>query len=64
MNPGSETPLAWAAHGSRSHALPGRDYVAVARLLVDAGNELEPSLLESADGPLAGWLEERLAESA
>jgi hypothetical protein len=36
----------------------------VARLLVDAGNELEPSLLESADGPLAGWLEERLAESA
>jgi hypothetical protein len=56
---GSATPLAVAALGSRYHELPGRDYVATAALLVRAGNALEPRLLEVADGPLAGWLEER-----
>jgi len=55
------SPLAWAAHGSQHHGLPGRDYAAVAELLVGAGNRLEPSLLDDADGALAEWLEERLA---
>ena len=54
-----ETPLAWAAHGSQ-YELPGRDYVAVAELLVDAGNDVEPRLLEVAEGPLYDWLAERL----
>ena len=54
------TPLAWAALGSQHHALPGRDYVAVAQLLTDAGAEVEPRFLEVAEGPLAAWLEERL----
>jgi ankyrin repeat protein len=55
-----DTPLAVAAHGSQHHALPGRDYVTVAELLVTAGNEIEPRFLEVADGPLYDWLEERL----
>ena len=60
---GSETgtPLSWAAHGSQYHSLEGRDYMGVAELLVDAGNTVDESLLEVADGPLYGWLEERLA---
>jgi len=55
------TPLAWAAHGSRNHRAPGRDYVAVAELLVAAGNPLEPALLADAEGPLYAWLDARLA---
>ncbi len=55
------TPLGWAALGSQYHGLPGRDYVAVAQLLVQAGAELEPRFLEVAGGGLAPWLEERLA---
>jgi hypothetical protein len=35
--------------------------VAVAQLLSDAGNPLEPGLLEMADGPLYDWLAERIA---
>ena len=54
------TPLAWAAHGSHFHGLPGRDYVAVAELLVNGGDTLEPSLLDLADGPLHDWLSARL----
>lgn len=54
------TPLAWAAHGSSHHRAPGRDYVAVAELLVEVGNQLEAGLLDDAEGPLYGWLEERL----
>jgi ankyrin repeat protein len=54
------TPLAWAAHGSRNHRAPGRDYVAVAELLAAAGNTLEPSLLDDAEGPLYAWLETRV----
>jgi ankyrin repeat protein len=53
------TPLAWAAHGSRNHRAPGRDYVHVAELLVTAGNPLEPALLDHAEGPLYAWLESR-----
>jgi hypothetical protein len=34
--------------------------VAVAELLVAAGNEIEPRFLEVADGPLYDWLEARL----
>lgn len=54
------TPLSWAAHASQYHELPGRDYVAVAEALVDAGNPIERRFLEEADGPLYDWLAERL----
>jgi hypothetical protein len=40
--------------------LPNRDYVAVAELLIAAGNVIEPRFLDVADGPLVAWLEERL----
>jgi ankyrin repeat protein len=56
----SGTPLAWAAHGSEYHELQGRDYIAVAELLADAGNPVEPAFLEVADGPLHDWLAERV----
>jgi len=61
---GSATPLGWAAHGSHNWEVGGRDYVAVAELLVDAGNRIEPGLLEEADGPLYEWLTERLRAGA
>jgi hypothetical protein len=54
------TPLAVAVHGSQEHRGPGSDYVAVAELLLAAGNELEPRFLEIAEGPLYAWLQERL----
>jgi hypothetical protein len=53
-------PLGWAAHGSHNHRLAGRDYVAVAELLVAAGATVDASMLELADGPLYAWLEKRL----
>jgi ankyrin repeat protein len=52
--------LGWTAHGSRNHRAPGRDYVAVAELLVAAGTPLEGGLLDDAEGPLYAWLEARL----
>ena len=52
--------LGWAAHGSRNHGAPGRDYVAVAEQLAAAGARPEPGLLDDAEGPLHGWVEERL----
>ena len=52
--------LGWAAHGSRNHGAPGRDYVAVAEQLAAAGARPEPGLLDDAEGPLYGWVEERL----
>lgn len=55
----AHSPLAVAAHGSRNYRAPGRDYVAVAELLTEAGNEIEPRFLEAADGPLYDWLEAR-----
>jgi ankyrin repeat protein len=55
-----DTPVAWAALGSQNWETEGRDYVAVAELLVEAGAELELRFVEVAEGPLAGWLEERL----
>jgi hypothetical protein len=51
----------WASHGSRNHRAPGRDYVAVAELLVAAGCLVYPGLLDDAEGPLYAWLEARLA---
>jgi ankyrin repeat protein len=57
---GFGTPLASAVEGTRYHMLPGRDHVAVAELLVAAGNPVEPRFLDTADGPLVAWLEERL----
>ncbi len=55
-----DTPLAWAALGSRSWELPGRDYVAVAELLVSAGDQPDARYLDVAEGPLWEWLEARL----
>ena len=55
-----DTPLAWAVHGSAYAGNEGRDYVAVAELLVAAGAELEPRFAEHAEGPLATWLADRL----
>ena len=51
------TPLAWAAHGSAAHALPGRDYIAVAEALTETGNRVDPELAAMAQGPLYDWLE-------
>jgi ankyrin repeat protein len=48
--------LGWAAHGSGYHELPGRDYVAVAELLVAAGDMPTAEHAEAADGPLHEWL--------
>jgi ankyrin repeat protein len=56
------TPLAWAVHASQFFEREQRDHVAVAELLVDAGAELEPRFLETADGPLLEWLQLRLPE--
>ena len=58
--PNDAEPLGWAAHGSNNHRLEGRDYVGVAELLVAAGNAVDASMLEQADGPLYAWLEDRL----
>jgi ankyrin repeat protein len=52
--------LGWAAHGSAYHALPDRDYVAVAGLLVAAGETPAAEHAETADGPLHDWLTERV----
>lgn len=54
-----DTPVAWAVHGSQHHGLEGRDHVAVARQLLDAGAQLEPRFAEVAEGPLARWLAEQ-----
>jgi ankyrin repeat protein len=51
-----DTPLAWAALGSQAWREPGRDYVAVAELLLAVGAELEPRYAEVAEGPLAARL--------
>jgi len=54
-----DSPLGWAALGSGAYELPNRDYVAVAELLVEAGNPIEPRFADVAEGPLREWLEER-----
>jgi hypothetical protein len=46
--------------GSQNWQIPGRDYVRVAELLVEAGAELEPRFADVAHGPLEGWLEGRI----
>jgi ankyrin repeat protein len=51
-----DTPLAWAMLGSRNWREAGRDYLAVAELLVSAGARLEPRFATVAEGPVAGWL--------
>jgi ankyrin repeat protein len=56
------TPLAVAVHGS-AYAGNRGDYVAVAELLVAAGNEIEPRFLEFAEGPLYDWLEARTKDA-
>jgi len=57
------TALSWAAAGSTYHELPGRDYVGVARLLLEAGDTPTADLADEADGELHEWLGERV-ESA
>jgi ankyrin repeat protein len=57
---GFDTPIAWAALGSQAWHEPGRDYVAVAESLLEAGAVLEPRFADVAEGPLAGWLEGRI----
>ena len=56
-----DTALAIAALASQYYRVPDRDYVAVAELLLAAGNEIEPRFLDVADGPLYEWLEARSA---
>lgn len=56
-----DTPLAWAALGSQAHRATGRDYVAVAEQLLGAGAVLEVRFIDVAEGPLADWVEERIA---
>jgi hypothetical protein len=53
---GDSTPLAWAVRGSAYWNVPGRDYVAVFKLLTAAGNAPEPWFEEEAQGPLAASL--------
>ena len=48
------------AAGSVYHELAGRDYVAVAELLVAAGDTPTAEHAEAADGPLHEWLTERV----
>jgi ankyrin repeat protein len=55
-----DTPIAWTFLASQYHALPNRDFVGVAELLVAAGAQLEERFAEVAQGPLADWLDERL----
>src|SRR5439155_1857481 len=50
-----DTPLGSAALGSHAYELPNRDYVAVAELLTDAGNQVEPRFVDVADGPLRDY---------
>ena len=57
------TPLAAAGHGSR-HAPPGGDHVAVAELLLAAGADVHPRMLEDAAGELLEWLLAHLPEGA
>jgi ankyrin repeat protein len=52
--------LGWTAHGSQYHELPGRDYVAVAELLMAAGDRPTAEDAQAADGPLHDWLSERV----
>jgi ankyrin repeat protein len=58
-----DTPLAWAVLASQYHEVEGRDFVAVAELLVDAGAELEPRFADVAEGPLLDWLERQNASA-
>jgi hypothetical protein len=52
--------MAWTFLASQYHALPNRDFVGVAELLLEHGAQLEERFAEVAQGPLADWLEERL----
>ena len=54
------TPIAWAARGSQYHRTAGRDYVAVVRAAAGGGRAARAPLPRHAEGPLAGWLEERM----
>jgi hypothetical protein len=52
--------LGAAVFGSHGWREPGRDHVAVAEQLVDAGEIILPQHAAEADGPLAEWLAARL----
>jgi ankyrin repeat protein len=61
------TPLGWAAVGSRyspdhpsdTFSSPDADWVAVAKLLVEAGAQIEAKDVEMARAPLGPWLAAR-----
>ena len=55
-----DMPIAWAALASEYWESPGRDYVRVVELMLEAGAELELRFLDVAHGPLESWLEERI----
>ena len=55
------SPLGWAVHRSRFGGEPAPDLVPIAELLVEAGAQADPVLLDVAEGPLRDWLELRLA---
>jgi ankyrin repeat protein len=40
------TPLGWCTHGSRNNGRQGADYAGVARLLIEAGARIEPSMAD------------------
>ena len=55
-----DTPLAWAALASGGDDAPAGAHVAVAELLVAAGDPVEERFLEVAGEELRAWLEERV----
>ena len=52
---GLPTALGWGALGSQFHELEGRDYVAVARMLVEAGDTMTDEYASLCEGPLREW---------
>ena len=40
------TPLSWCSHGSREGVKTGKDHAGVARLLIEAGASVDPSMAE------------------
>jgi ankyrin repeat protein len=60
-DPDGETPLQWAVWSSRHLQRLGLEYVPAAEALLEHGEEIDPSYLDIALGPLREWLELRLS---
>jgi hypothetical protein len=56
---GFATPLSWAALSSGTDPRPDRDHIGVAEALVEAGDPIEPHLVDVAGGPLRDLLAAR-----